>query len=544
MKFLILLLSLLISFQSFGAFTATTVWEIRSTATAANANGGGFDSALGGSDLTLNDNPSYTGSNLASTVGTTNPCVVTSASHNFVTADQGNTIHITAGTNWTQGWYQIVSTAANAATLDRACGTAASISSGTFAVGGAISLGSATANQNDDSFFENGVAGNKFWIKNGTYTLGATVSLAATGSTTKPIVIEGYNSSRGDKPTGSTRPIIGTGTAAWVSAANWEYYNLQWTGTGTNVISLSASNKIGYCKLTNSSTTASRGAIGVIAGGTNTFIFMNEAISYRGRALNAATSNDGSTVWGNYFHDSDVGIMTSSTTTEITYINNIIAGCVTAAIQVTGTRTGGLTISGNTIYGAENKLGIGISLATGTTNTWTFNNILYGLASGVTHADAQTVSYDNFNNYFNNTSDVTNWTKGTNDTAVNPGFGSITQYTGATATTSGSVLTQAGATFPTFVPGVDFLYLASGTGITAGVYGITSNTGTTITLDIAPGTSATADKVFSVTTGHNFAVSYTLNGVGAPGIFPGALTTGYLDIGAAQRRMAPAAGAR
>jgi hypothetical protein len=64
--------------------------------------------------------------------------VITSATHNFVAADVGNLIQITAGTNWTTGFYQIVSVAANAATLDRAVGTAVSLTNGTFAVGGAL----------------------------------------------------------------------------------------------------------------------------------------------------------------------------------------------------------------------------------------------------------------------------------------------------------------------------------------------------------------------------------------------------------------------
>lgn len=99
-----------------------------------------------------------------------------------------------------------------------------------------------------------------------------------------------------------------------------------------------------------------------------------------------------------------------------------------------------------------------------------------------------------------------------------------------------SVLTQSGATFPAFVADRDFLHLVSGTGITAGVYGIVSNTGTTITLDIAPGTNATADKVFFVTRGHNFTVGTPMRAIGNPGLFPGGIMTGYTDLGAAQRR--------
>ena len=59
-----------------------------------------------------------------------------------------------------------------------------------------------------------------------------------------------------------------------------------------------------------------------------------------------------------------------------------------------------------------------------------------------------------------------------------------------------------------------------------------------MTLDIAPGTNATADKVWQITTGHNFALGTNLKALGTPALFPGGLTTGYTDIGAVQRQEA------
>src|SRR4051812_13205674 len=92
---------------AFAALPSTTVWEVRSTATAANVNGGGFNPSVAspGTDYSQQDASQFSGSDLASTVGTTNPCVVTSASHNFVSSDNGILIHINSGTNWTAGWY-------------------------------------------------------------------------------------------------------------------------------------------------------------------------------------------------------------------------------------------------------------------------------------------------------------------------------------------------------------------------------------------------------------------------------------------------------
>ena len=68
--------------------------------------------------------------NLASTNGTTNPSVITSATYSFVAGDVGKTLVITAGTNWTQASYTIVSVLAGAATLSAAVGTNATLSGG------------------------------------------------------------------------------------------------------------------------------------------------------------------------------------------------------------------------------------------------------------------------------------------------------------------------------------------------------------------------------------------------------------------------------
>jgi hypothetical protein len=62
--------------------------------------------------------------NLAATSATGNSPVVTSATYNFVAGDVGAWVFISAGTNWTKGWYQIASVAANAATLKAAVGEA------------------------------------------------------------------------------------------------------------------------------------------------------------------------------------------------------------------------------------------------------------------------------------------------------------------------------------------------------------------------------------------------------------------------------------
>jgi hypothetical protein len=215
-------------------------------------------------------------------------------------------------------------------------------------------------------------------------------------------------------------------------------------------------------------------------------------------------------------------------------VNNIICGCVTAAINANNFDAGAY-IANNTFYGAANKLGTAIDFTNSTRGCCVTNNISDGFVTGISSA---TTTWQNYSDY-NNISDVSSsavWQKGSHDVAVDPQFANVAQLTGSTATTSGSVLTQPGADFSSVVDGQDYLYLVSGTGITADIYGITAHTTTTLTLDIAPGTDATTDKVWQVTTGRNFAISTNLKAGGYPGIFSGGLTTGYMDIGAAQRK--------
>lgn len=60
----------------------------------------------------------------AATVANTAAPVFTSASYNFLAGDVGAWVFIASGTDWTPGWYKIASVASNAATLSAAIGAA------------------------------------------------------------------------------------------------------------------------------------------------------------------------------------------------------------------------------------------------------------------------------------------------------------------------------------------------------------------------------------------------------------------------------------
>jgi len=461
---------------------------------------------------------------------------MTSAGSPFGLNHVGNIIHVTNGTNFTQGWYEVVSVAAVTATVDRSAGTLGS-TGGTFRVGGAMSLNSTL----DDDLFDlgtgtNGTGAMRFFVKNGSYTTGEVISTAQAGGSLNPVVVEGYATLRGDGPTGSTRPTFDTGTTNNITTnSNWAVYNMIITGTSSLVFNLGSNSSIANSKLINTSTSTNRTAIQT---GSNDIVFNSEMISYRGFGVTYGGSD--TKIVYSYLHDSAVCITDSAYNMGI--FGNIFEGCYTAAIQVTGGITSGCLVNNNTIYGAENKLGVGVSLVT-VTAVRLFNNIIYGTSTGISAGSAQQIMFSGYNDLFNNTTNYTNWPTATTDQAVNPSFTAVSQITGTTATTSGSVLTQSGGDFSNVVDNSTYLYMVSGTGVTSpAYYNITAHTATTVTLDNAPGTSATADKVWQITLGHNFQIGQALKALGFPGAFPAGYTTGYVDIGAAQRQEGGASG--
>jgi len=98
---------------SFAAFHASTSWEVRTTGS--DNNGGGFHPAGGSAEVTSASDLVIDGANNK---------LVTSATHNFVAGDVGKSLHVleTSGAGWIFGWYTIVSTGSNAATLNESPG--------------------------------------------------------------------------------------------------------------------------------------------------------------------------------------------------------------------------------------------------------------------------------------------------------------------------------------------------------------------------------------------------------------------------------------
>lgn len=127
-----LLALLLLTAPAWAAISSSMIFEVSTNGS--DSNPGCFKEGATGTDFTINAGK-Y---NFADLVidGATNT-KVTSASHNFVAADVGNCMRITAGAGFTTGIFEIVSVASNAATLDRSAGTLGS-TGGTYFVGGAL----------------------------------------------------------------------------------------------------------------------------------------------------------------------------------------------------------------------------------------------------------------------------------------------------------------------------------------------------------------------------------------------------------------------
>lgn len=531
-------------------------------ATTASPTGGTF-----GVDYSQSTGPvvAYTDIAVSAATGTE----ITSAAFPFTNSHTGNILHIlAAGTTY---WIGITSvTATNTAVLEKSAGAAGSTGvSGNL--GGAMSLNSVTAGRTDDILFENasstnGVGAHRFFISSGTYTTQLiNISAAATGGTRQPIIIEGYGVVRGDIPRStvesSTAPILSFVSGSGITVGtNWDVYNVTIKTDATNGINAGASSKFVNIKSYQTSTTLGRTAITMAANAT---CLGCEAVAYKGNGILLAGGN--SSIVDSYAHNSRVGISGTTGTNGGQIIGSIIEHCYRSAIEANVTaETGRFLIHGNTLFGyriqPQNQIGLRIT-PTGHTNIWLSNSIISGFAIGVAHTDIQTAGYDDYNNFYDNTVDVSSeavtattslpefWQKGPHDTSGDPGYASVTITSGTTGAfvAANSRLVDTTKDFSALgvyasTPSVFFVSISTGSVVTnydmwAGITGITTTTNPndTLTLDIAQGTNTTANKVYYIGMTHNFMPSQTLKGSAHIPLFPGGYVSQYPYPGAIQR---------
>ena len=208
-----------------------------------------------------------------------------------------------------------------------------------------------------------------------------------------------------------------------------------------------------------------------------------------------------------------MGIIFGTTQAGHTVINNLFVGNYSIGLNISTAWTNGFVFYGNTFYGAENQLGVGMNIFTGTTGSWYLNNIFYGFTTGISMPDTPNDMYSDYNDFYNNGTNTLNIDHKPHDLLVNPQFANVHQLVNTGTVTAGAsdlTLTDTGQNFSSVVAGSDFIDIISGVNVTTGTYGIVTVAPgadtTKIVLDLDPTPSSTGSSiVYSLTTGRNFA---------------------------------------
>jgi hypothetical protein len=395
--------------QCQAAIHASTVWECRATGNVAN--GGGYNpaNATPGTDRSQQDAAEDSGTDLACADGDAASPVVTSATHNFVDADEGNIIRISeAGTGFTLGWYEVVSTSANAATLDRACGANGALTGGDWALGGAIALGSTAI---DAEFWQAGsgngvVAGNTVYCK-GAWSLSEAMNATGNdGTGALPIKVIGYATTRATIPYGDDLPNWDMGANAFVIGDYWIVRNIHLTGTGTYVISPYANCVLDNCIVTNTSGTANRSAI--YPGGTDTTFRGCIVSSTNGYGIEAGEVCQ--RVLDSFIYTSAAGMRLGNRSVAV---NNVIYNCTIGA---------SLLGYGHTYYGNSFST-CATAFSGGENNACTIiNNIIDNSATAEATWTSAQMTYCAYNCWGEATPTLTNVTAGITDILSDPGL--------------------------------------------------------------------------------------------------------------------------
>lgn len=278
------------------ALSASSVWEVRTDGN--DSNGGAFVPGGSGTDRSQQAaaHVAFDGSTITATTGGTS-ATITITGYTVVAGDVDNVLNVTGGTNFTTGRYHItsVNTGANTWTLDRNVSSGAG-SGMTGNMGGAL-LSPAVAT---GAY----VAGNKIWVKSGTYAMSTSSNVAAGRCTFSTITcfMRGYQTTRGDAT--GTRPIFQPSTTGvtlvTISNSGILLENLTLdgnsTGTSTGINFSSGSGTIRLSKIMGTTTT------GIALGGAANTAIDCEITGCSGTAASSAggkylfcTSHDNTT---------------------------------------------------------------------------------------------------------------------------------------------------------------------------------------------------------------------------------------------------------
>ena len=403
---------------------ATAVFEFRATGNADN--GGIFDSANPGGngvDYTLQDAAQLAPTDLAMVAGTQ---TLTSATGGFTAAMENNWIRISSGTHFTLGRRKLVTYVdTNTFTICSDATDGTNATAGVGNVGGAISIPK-------DGLLESAKPGNIIYIKGSdTFTFTELIAIAQAGTAQLPIRLIGYNTTRGDTPTGANRPTFAMADYSFTSGLYWSVENIIFTTTSATAVTLSGVMGARNCKVTQSSG-SDRNAIRIAS--AYTMVMDCEASSAAGDAINITGGYSSQRILWCYLHDSVSGITTPGTNCHAMIImGNVIEACSASGID--GGRAYAHNIINNTID--TTVTGIGDVGASVTYGGWViFNNIISNMSTisidGYIEELSQIINY---NDLYNNTAD---YTPRDNDNDVDPGYTSASDFsTGANVDDTG-----------------------------------------------------------------------------------------------------------
>lgn len=450
------------------AINAAVVWNVQTDGS--QTNGGGFKAGASGTDYSKQAAAQW-GNEAVTSAGAGTTMLTANAAATMV----GNTLYVVSGTNATVGWYEITSVSVGVSiTTDRNWCTGA-VADGVVNIGGAFLIGGSL----DHNFLSGLTAGNTVYIKSGTYTLGESFT-SKTGSSTAPVSLIGYNSSHGDCPTGTDRPLLDGGATYTLTAGSYNKWSFLRATTAANwsTIQIGANSMLFGCGVAHTGTNASQRAIytsgsGIVIMYCDVTAPRNQGIYYNGDAI----------VVGCYIHDCNKGIYAPGAYTAC--FGSIIETCQTG-IDIAGG-------DGQRFYHCVIRNCVtGITATTGYADAF-INNIIADCVTGASWGTAEPINYWDYNIWYNNGTDVSNVTKGPNAIATDPMFGSsIVEGADGVTDAGGTVFTAASNPFSGVTTDDCLNIVEAGTGATLGVYAISSVDGVgQLTLSRSAGASKT-----------------------------------------------------
>lgn len=479
------------------AVAATTVWEMRTTGAATN--GGGFNAsrdAVNGVDYSQQDAAQLALTDIV--VHNGDNTIVHSTTGGFTHAMEGNVIYI-SGEGYTTGWYEITTyTDGNTVTIDRnPLSAAADASGGTGNVGGALYIVNGTTL---GTWHGQIAAGNTIHVKAGTYTLTtANVDVGTAGTSALPIVWYGYNTTRGDAPSGTNRPLFSCGAYAVIFAVYEDLNHLSFSGTANNMISWSVTSyaRVYNCRF--ESTSASDNRAACRNSGGNRYV----ACEFKSRAGYGISYMGAENIFiGCWFRECFISGSHHASNGGVRFVACLFTDCGAGINVMTGS---GINVLNCTFV----NCGTGIlSSSTGAAFT-IWNNIFAYCTKGLDWSGGTNYlsNWLEYNDFYGNGTDVTNVNKGSTDDAYDPAFQGLVSWTDLVMDASNNkVFTSVTGGFDTYFEIGSVIWLDAATSWTSGVYRVTDVSSTSMTLATSPAAvNTTGGKLRTIKTAVNAA---------------------------------------